>query len=178
VNMATAYQWSGPGQEKFSAAGKMQKSESARPQLLPRPALPASSRNKKPAMVEFYTVKRIDNSRLVRYVEPVKTRNLYKTVALGSVVAAFCMMYVYQHFRYIDMGLQLEDLKSKTQQAKVLNSQLKLDIASLRDPRRIDLIARGKLGLTQPTTNQIRDYANSDGSELAEVQNPGPSRAR
>ncbi len=88
------------------------------------------------------------------------------------------MMYVYQHFRYIDMGLQLEDLKSKTQQAKVLNSQLKLDIASLRDPRRIDLIARGKLGLTQPTTNQIRDYANSDGSELAEVQNPGPSRAR
>jgi cell division protein FtsL len=176
--MATAYQWSGPGQEKFSAAGKMQKSESARPQLLPRPALPASSRNKKPAMVEFYTVKRIDNSRLVRHVEPVKTRNLYKTVALGSVVAAFCMMYVYQHFRYIDMGLQLEDLKSKTQQAKVLNSQLRLDIASLRDPRRIDLIARGKLGLTQPTTNQIRDYANSDGSELAEVQNPGPSRAR
>jgi len=129
-------------------------------------------------MVEFYTVKRIDNSRLVRHVEPVKTRNLYKTVALGSVVAAFCMMYVYQHFRYIDLGLQLEDLKSKTQQARVLNSQLKLNIASLRDPRRIDLIARDKLGLTQPTANQIRDYASSDGSEFAEVRNPGPTRAR
>ncbi len=82
----------------------MQKSESARPQLLPRPGIARVIEKQKTGDGRVgNTVKRIDNSRLVRYVEPVKTRNLYKTVALGSVVAAFCMMYVYQHFRYIDM---------------------------------------------------------------------------
>ena len=40
-------------------------------------------------MMEFRTVKRIDNSRLVRNVEPAKQRNLYKTVGAGGVVALF-----------------------------------------------------------------------------------------
>src|SRR5208283_1443253 len=61
----------------------------------------------KPAMVEFHTVKRIDNARLVRHVEPLKMRNLYKTAALGAVVALCGILYVYQHFRCIDLSFQL-----------------------------------------------------------------------
>jgi len=128
-------------------------------------------------MVEFYTVKKIDNSRLVRHVEPVKLRNLYKTVALGGIVAAFCMLYIYQHFRCIDLSFQLEDLKAKTQQARALNSKSRLEIAYLRDPHRIDLIARRQLGLTQPTANQLHEYSNADGAEVAAVQYVRPNRA-
>jgi cell division protein FtsL len=175
--MAAAYQWSGPGNEELLAAGQTQRPETRRPQLSARPAMPAPSRHKKPAMVEFYTVKKIDNSRLVRRVEPMKTRNLYKTVALGGIVAAFCMLYVYQHFRCIDLGFQLEDVKSKTQQAQILNSKLKLEIAYLRDPHRIDVIARRHLGLTQPTANQMREYAVTDAAEVAVVQDVRPNRA-
>jgi cell division protein FtsL len=172
--MATAYQWSGPGNEELLTAGQSERSESKRPQLLARPA---KARNKKPAMVEFYTVKRIDNSRLVRHLEPVKMRNLYKTVALGSIVAAFCMLYIYQHYRCIDLSFQLEDLKGKTQQAQILNSKLKLEIATLRDPHRVDVIARRQLGLTQPTPNQMREYGSPDGAEVAAVQYVRPNRA-
>jgi cell division protein FtsL len=168
--MATAYRWSGPGDEVLLAAGQ---SESKRPHLLARSARP---RSRKPAIVEFYTVKRIDNSRLVRPVEPVKLRNLYKIVALGSIVAAFCMLYIYQHYRYIDLGFQLEDLKGKTQQAQVLNSKLKLEIATLRDPHRVDLIAR-QLGLTQPSPNQMREFGNPDAAEVAAVEYVRPNRA-
>ena len=46
---------------------------------------------------EFHTVKRLDNSRLVRNMEPVKMRNLYRTVALGGIIAAFLTLYAYQH---------------------------------------------------------------------------------
>ena len=173
--MATAYQWGGPRNEEVAATGQ---TRAEMPRLVARPRIPASQRNKKPAMVEFYTVKKIDNSRLVRHVEPVKTRNLYKTVALGAVIAAFCMLYVYQHYRYIDLGFQLEDLKAKTQQAKVVNSKLKLEIAGLRAPSRIDVIARKELGLTQPTSNQIREYTNTDGSEVAHVEVTRPNRTR
>ncbi len=68
-------------------------------------------KKKLPAMTEFHTVKRIDNSRIVRHVEPVKMRKLYRMVALGGVIAAFFMLYIYQHFRCIDLSFQLEDLK-------------------------------------------------------------------
>ena len=75
------------------------------------------------ALTEFHTVKRIDNSRIVRHVEPLKMRRLYRTVALGGVIAAFFMLYVYQHFRCIDLSFQLEDLKAKQTQAMALRSE-------------------------------------------------------
>ena len=131
----------------------------------------------KPAMVEFHTVKRIDNSRLVRHVEPLRMRNLYKTAGLGAVVAICCMLYIYQHFRCIDLSFQLEDLRVRQEQSMTLNGALKLEIAGLRDPQRIDLLARHELGLTEPTSMQVREYSAFDGSEVAAVRYVRPNRA-
>jgi cell division protein FtsL len=122
---------------------------------------------KKAAMAEFHTVKRIDNSRLVRNVEPAKMRNLWRTLGLGGVVAAFFMLYIFQHFRCIDLSFQLEDLKAQEMKAAALNSELKLEIAGLRNPMRIDVIARRRLGLTQPLPTQVQEYEAPDGAEVA-----------
>ena len=118
-------------------------------------------------MAEFHTVKRIDNSRLRRNVEPAKMRSLWKTVALGSCVALFFLLYVFQHFRCIDLSFQLEDLKAQQAKAEALNSELKLEIAGLRDPMRIDVIARKRLGLTSPLPSQVQDYQAPVGMEEA-----------
>ena len=83
-------------------------------------------KKKAAAMTEFHTVKRIDNSRIVRHVEPVRMRKLVRMAALGSLVAAFFMLYIYQHFRCIDLSFQLEEVKSKQIEAASLNSSLKL----------------------------------------------------
>jgi cell division protein FtsL len=135
-------------------------------------------KRKAAAMLEFQTVKRIDNSRLVRHVEPVKMRNYYRTVALGGIVAAFFMLYIYQHFRCIDLSFQLEDVRAKQTEAAGLNSSLRLEIASLRDPMRIDVIARRQLGLTEPLPTQMREYDTPSGAEVAAVRSTHPSRAR
>jgi cell division protein FtsL len=126
----------------------------------------ASKRKARPVR-EFQTVKRIDNSRLVRHVEPVRLRYYYRTLALGSVVAAFFMLYIYQHFRCIDLSFQLEEVKAKQVEAATLNSSLKLEIASLRNPMRIDIIARRQLGLTEPLPTQIREYDAPPGAQVA-----------
>lgn len=128
-------------------------------------------------MTEFHTVKRIDNTRLVRHVEPVKLRNLYRTVALGGIVAVFFMLYIYQHFRCIDLSFQLEDLKAKQAQVASLNSELKLEIASLRNPMRIDVIAHRQLGLTQPLPTQIQEFDRPSGAEVANARFVRPNRA-
>ena len=122
------------------------------------------------AMREFRTVKRIDNSRLVRHVEPAKQKNLFKTAGLGGVVAVFFLFYIFQHFRCIDLSFSLEDLKAQQTRAAALNSELKLEIANLRDPMRIDVIARRQLGLTQPLPTQVREYDAPSGMQLAAVR--------
>jgi cell division protein FtsL len=136
-------------------------------------------RKKKAASkLEFRTVKRIDNSRLVRHVEPMKMRGLYRTVVLSCVVATFFMFYIYQHFRCIDLSFQLEDVKIKQADAASLNSSLKLEIASLRNPMRIDAIARRQLGLTEPLPTQVQEYDAPSGAEVAAARYIHPNRAR
>jgi cell division protein FtsL len=130
------------------------------------------------AMPRFQTVKRIDNSRLVRHVEPVRLRNYYRSLALGGILAACFMLYIYQHFRCIDLSFQLEQLKAQRTEAATLNSSLKLEIASLRNPMRIDVIARRQLGLTEPLPTQIREYETPSGAEVAAARYFHQTRAR
>lgn len=126
------------------------------------------SRKKSAAVAtQFHTVKRIDNSRLVRNVQPVRLRSFYRTAGLGVLIAACLMMYIYQHFRCIDLSFQLEDLKAKQTLSSSLNSELRLEIEGLRDPRRIDVIARRQLGLTQPMPTQVQEYDAPVGAEVA-----------
>jgi cell division protein FtsB len=134
-------------------------------------------RKKVSAMTEFHTVKRIDNSRIVRHVEPVKMRKLYRTVALGGMIAAFFMLYIYQHFRCIDLSFQFEDVKARQAEAALLNSSLKLEIAGLRNPMRIDIIARRQLGLTEPLPTQVQEFETPDGAEVAAVRAVRANRA-
>ena len=106
-------------------------------------------------MTEFYTVKRIDNSRLVRPEAPDRLRECVRLVAMGGLLALVALLYAWQHFECIQMRSQLESLKSDRTQAVELNQELTLEVASLRDPGRIDQIARNQLGLTAPASSQI-----------------------
>ena len=134
------------------------------------------SKKTKAGATQFHTVKRIDNSRLLRQVEPVRLRGLYRTAGLSGIVAVFFMMYIYQHFRCIDLSFQLEDLKVKQTQSGSLNSELQLEIEALRDPRRIDVIARRQLGLTQPLPTQVQEYDAPSGAEVAAARYVRPNR--
>jgi len=118
--------------------------------------------------VEFHTVKNIDNSRLVRRIEPLRLRSYYKMSALGGLVAICLMLYIYQHFRCIDLSFQLEDLKAKQTQAQALNGQLRLEIESWRNPHRINAIAR-QLGLQQPMPTQVLEYPGYESAQQYEA---------
>ncbi len=132
----------------------------------------------KPAHTEYHTLKRIDNSRLVRPAEPVRMQGFYRTACWGGVIAVFLMFYVYQHFRCIDLSFQLEDLKARQTKMSALNSELRLEIEGLRDPRRIDAIARRQLGLTEPLPTQVQEFDAPAGGEVASIRYIRPTRAQ
>jgi cell division protein FtsL len=121
-------------------------------------------------MTEFYTVKQIDNSRLVRLVAPNHLRECARVVLLGGSIALGAFLYAWQHFETIQLRYQLESLRSERSQATELNQELKLEMAGLRAPERIDMIARRQLGLNAPVPGQVAPMDLPPNAVLAEAR--------
>ncbi len=121
-------------------------------------------------MSDYYTVKRIDNSRLVRPANPNGIRESCRIVAFGCVLAAGLLLYAWQHFQCLQLGYQLEELKAERGQAAEMNLRLKLEVAALKSPMRIDAIARGTLGLTMPVPGQVAPAEGPSEAVLAQAR--------
>ena len=113
---------------------------------------------------EIYFTKPIDNSRLVKVEDPGRSREMRQFgIALGCLFL-LVMTYAWQHFRAIEYGYKIESLKVQRDGLTEMNHALRLEEASLRDPERIDTLAR-KLGLQSPQAGQVirMDTAVPDG---------------
>jgi cell division protein FtsL len=121
-------------------------------------------------MTEFYTIKQIDNSRLVRFVAPDHMRECARFVLLGALISLCAFLYAWQHFETIQLRYQLESLRSERAQATELNQQLRLEVAGLRAPGRIDVIARKQLGLTAPVSGQVAPMELPPNAVMAEAR--------
>jgi cell division protein FtsL len=103
---------------------------------------------------EFYFQKTIDNSRLVKIVDPQRRREI--RMFSTSVAALFLLMmfYAWQHFSSIEYGYKIEAQKTERERLVEVNRTLRLESASLRDPGRIDSLAR-QMGLESPQPGQV-----------------------
>ena len=129
-------------------------------------------------MSEFFTIKHIDNSRLVRIVAPNQLRECVRIVSLGGLIALCAFLYAWQHFETIQLRYQLESLRSERAQATELNQELKLEVAGLRAPERIDMIARRQLGLTAPVPGQVAPMDQPPIGVMAEARPANASAAQ
>ena len=103
---------------------------------------------------EIYFSRPIDNSRLVKVENPQKSREMRQFgVALASLFL-LVMTFAWQHFRAIEYGYKIETLRVQRDGLVEVNRALRLEEASLRDPERIDTLAR-KLGLQSPQAGQV-----------------------
>ncbi len=104
---------------------------------------------------EFYFVKHIDNSRLVREVDVERRRECFSLLGLGVLVFLFVLLFAWQHFQCVRDGYQVEQLKTERAAQEEWNHQLRLEQASLADPQRIDTLARTRLGMVSPRPQQV-----------------------
>src|SRR5258708_25579223 len=101
-------------------------------------------------MTEFFTIKHIDNSRLVRPMAPNRMRECARLVLLGGLIALCAFLYAWQHFQAIQLRYQLESLRGERSQAAELNQELKLEVAGLFPPPPPPLISRPPPGFVPP----------------------------
>ena len=103
---------------------------------------------------EIYFRKTIDNSRLVKVEDPRREREMrYFGLALFCLFL-LVMGYALQHFRAIEYGYKIETLRAERDSLTEMNRAMRLEEASLRDPERIDVMAR-QLGMESPQPGQV-----------------------
>ncbi len=103
---------------------------------------------------EIYFAKAIDNSRLVKVEDPGRNREMKQ---FGTALACLFLLvftYAWQHLRSIEYGYQIESSKRELNNLTEMNRALRLEDASLRDPERIDVMAR-RMGLVPPEPGQV-----------------------
>ena len=122
---------------------------------------------------EIYFSKAIDNSRLVKVEDPQRNREMKQ---FGTALACLFLLvftYAWQHFKAIEYGYQIESAKRELSERTEMNHALRLEDASLRDPERIDLLAR-RMGLVPPEPGQVirmdAGAADGQGPVMASVE--------
>jgi hypothetical protein len=118
-------------------------------------AIPAARRNSFFAGTpEIYFAKSIDNSRLVKVEDPTRHREMKQFCTALVCLFLLVFTYAWQHFRAIEYGYQIESAKRELNNLTEMNRALRLEDASLRDPERIDVMAR-RIGLVPPEPGQV-----------------------
>ncbi len=103
---------------------------------------------------EIYFAKTIDNSRLMKVEDPKRGKEMRQFAIALVCLFMLVMTYAWQHFKAIEYGYKVEALKSQRDSLNEMNRVLRLEEASLRDPERIDAMAR-KMGLEAPQPGQV-----------------------
>jgi hypothetical protein len=113
---------------------------------------------------EIYFAKNIDNSRLVKVEDPFRNREMKQFGVALACLFLLVFTYAWQHFKAIEYGYRIESAKRELSNITEMNHALELEEASLRDPERIDVLAR-RMGLVPPEPGQVirMDSASADG---------------
>jgi len=112
---------------------------------------------------EIYFFKRIDNSRVVREVDPERRREMLWFGITMTILFAVVMVYLLQHLSAIEYGYRIEQAKSEQNAILQSNRALELEVSSLTDLQRIEAEAR-KFGMAPPMAGQLQpiESGNAD----------------
>jgi len=113
----------------------------------------------------------IDNSQVVREMDPRSSRDLWLLVALVAALAGSLGLYAWPTLMMRRTGTAAEQLSRERERLVEENRKLRLEKASLEDLRRVEAIATRELGLATPAPEQLvvveRKAALPEGARLA-----------
>jgi cell division protein FtsL len=76
-------------------------------------------------------------------------------VGIGALLVAVLLFSAWQHFELVQHGYLMARLQRELAAETEANRQLKLLIATLRAPQRIETVATGKLNMVEPAPADV-----------------------
>ena len=103
---------------------------------------------------EYAIKKDIRNNPIVREVDKARQKQLWRSAAIAIVLVVVLLFSGWQHFVLLQHGYRIEQMQRERAAEQEVNRQLRLEIETLRAPRRIERIATEQLHLIAPTRDQ------------------------
>jgi cell division protein FtsL len=107
-----------------------------------------------PEAFEYAIRKDVRNNPIVREVDETRQRELWISVAIGAILVVALLFTAWQHLELLRHGYQLEQLQRQRGAEEEAGRRLRLEIAALRSPKRIEKLAIERLHLIAPSRDE------------------------
>jgi cell division protein FtsL len=103
---------------------------------------------------EYAIKKDVRNNPVVREVDEARQRELWKSVSVAGFLVMALLFSAWQHFELLRHGYQVEQLRREKAAEEEAGRQLRLEIETLKSPKRIETLATQKLHLISPSDDE------------------------
>ena len=103
---------------------------------------------------EYAIKKDVRNNPIVREIDEARQRQLWRSVVIGGALVAVLLFSAWQHFQLVRHGYEMERLIQERAAEEEINRRLRLEVETLRAPKRIEEIALRELHLVAPSRDQ------------------------
>jgi cell division protein FtsL len=103
---------------------------------------------------EYAIRKDVRNNPIVREVDEARQRDMWKSVAIAGFLVLVLLLSAWQHFELLRHGYEIEEMQHQRATEEETARRLKLEIETLRSPKRIEALATEQLHLVAPTRDE------------------------
>ena len=103
---------------------------------------------------EYAIKKDVRNNPIVREIDQARQRDLWKSMAVAAVLVLVVLFWAWQHFELLRHGYQVEQMERERAGEEALTRQLRLEVETLKSPKRIETLAIERLHLTAPARDE------------------------
>jgi cell division protein FtsL len=99
---------------------------------------------------EYAIKKDVRNNPIVREIDEERQRQLWRTAGISAVLVVVVLFSAWQTFELVRHGYEIQRLERDRTAEEEINRHLRLEIETLRSPRRIEEMAIRDLKLVAP----------------------------
>src|SRR5512132_1477156 len=103
---------------------------------------------------EYAIRKDVRNNPIVREVDEARQRELWQSVGVAGFLVLVLLFSAWQHFELLRHGYQTEELQRQRAAEEETGRRLRLEIETLRSPKRIETLATQQLHLVTPSPDE------------------------
>jgi len=103
---------------------------------------------------EYAIKKDVRNNPIVREIDEDRQREMWKSVGVAGVLVLVLLFSAWQHFELLRNGYQIEELQRQRAAEEEVGRQLRLEIETLKSPKRIESLATSQLHLVAPSRDE------------------------
>lgn len=101
------------------------------------------------------TMDKVADPRRLDSVVDDKTDLFGYMIGIIIIVTAVSVFHVWSRVKVMDLNLKVGELRRELKAQEQEQGRLKLEVASLKMPARIENLAKGELGMSLPTEQQV-----------------------